>query len=175
MTSHQCGKAAAGTAVLTQGLVSCAGRLVIGRAALSHSLFALIQLSMLISGSAVMALAVLPPTNLFLTFIAATFGFFAGSVVALIAPILVDLIGIQNLPLGFGLAAAVQSPGVILCPPVIGESPPPRRPCQSGADFKLMPLSPRPPLVPTCSVRHIETLIDPHRVIRGVDFEPLEF
>lgn len=106
--------------VAIMGLSSTAGRLIIGRAAQTYPQLFLIQLSMVVSGLSVVALAMLPAVELVLVLVAAFFGFFAGSVVALIAPILVDLIGIQNLPLGFGLAAAVQSPGVFLCPPVIG-------------------------------------------------------
>merc|ERR1719199_308571 len=85
----------------------------------SRSLSELMQGSMLISGTSIICLALLPPAPLFLAAIATAFGFFAGAVVALIAPYLVELVGIQNLPLAFGLCAAIQSPSVFLVPPMI--------------------------------------------------------
>ena len=102
------------------GVSSTLGRVVIGRMAVSLPAMTLMQLSMFISGLCVVALALITPQQVLLAAAAAIFGFFAGSVVALIAPILVDLVGIENLPLAFGLAAAIQSPGVIFCPPIIG-------------------------------------------------------
>ena len=106
--------------VAVMGVSSTLGRVVIGRMAVSLPAMTLMQLSMFISGLCVVALALIPPQQVLLAAAAAIFGFFAGSVVALIAPILVDLVGIENLPLAFGLAAAIQSPGVIFCPPIIG-------------------------------------------------------
>ena len=44
------------------------------------------------------------------------FGAFAGSVVALVGPILVEQFGMRNLPLAFGVTAGVQGPAVVLGP-----------------------------------------------------------
>mmetsp|Transcript_17957 Transcript_17957/g.58989 ORF Transcript_17957/g.58989 Transcript_17957/m.58989 type:complete len:453 (-) Transcript_17957:44-1402(-) len=106
--------------VAIMGISSTIGRLLIGRAASFLSQMKLLQASMAITGLAVASLAFLPQQEATLVLFAIFFGSFAGSVVALIAPILVEQIGAVNLPLAFGLASAAQAPGVVLAAPLGG-------------------------------------------------------
>jgi len=48
------------------------------------------------------------------------FGFFSGAVVAQVPPLLADEVGVENLPLATGLNYFVQSPFVLLAPPLAG-------------------------------------------------------
>jgi predicted MFS family arabinose efflux permease len=66
--------------VAVLGVSSTAGRLLIGRAAQTLSKIDIMQVSMAVSGVCVVGMAVLPPKEVVLIFIALLFGFFAGSV-----------------------------------------------------------------------------------------------
>lgn len=47
-------------------------------------------------------------------------GFFGGSITALYAPVCSDLVGVQLMPLAMGFFGLVQTPSVLLSPPLVG-------------------------------------------------------
>ncbi|EKX51425.1 hypothetical protein GUITHDRAFT_102692 [Guillardia theta CCMP2712] len=108
--------------VAIMGISSTIGRLLIGRAASFLSQMKLLQASMAITGLAVASLAFLPQQEATLVLFAIFFGSFAGSVVALIAPILVEQIvesrGRQTG--GERVGAVSKAPGVVLAAPLGG-------------------------------------------------------
>jgi MFS family permease len=113
--------------VSLQGLLNILGRLAMGFAAdrlttLGVPKIALLQCNVLVMGTATLALAVpvLQASKAYQFTYAAVNGGFGGSVPALQAPILVDIVGLENLSLAFGLFHAVQAPVVLLAPVAAG-------------------------------------------------------
>jgi MFS family permease len=113
--------------VSMQGVFNILGRLAMGFAAdrltaLGVPKIALLQCNVLVMGSATLALAVpaLQASKPYQFVYAAVNGGFGGSVPALQAPILVDIVGLENLSLAFGLFHAAQAPVVLLAPVAAG-------------------------------------------------------
>ena len=113
--------------VSVQGMLNILGRLAMGFAAdrlttLGVPKIALLQCNVLVMGTATLALAVpvLQASKAYQFTYAAVNGGFGGSVPALQAPILVDIVGLENLSLAFGMFHAVQAPVVLLAPVAAG-------------------------------------------------------
>lgn len=104
------------------GAGSIAGRILMGRAADSRaiSVLGLFQGSMLTAGAVTIALAWLGHRAEYLCFYAASFGFFAGGIVSLSPSLLIDAFGLDALPVALGASYTVQTPTVLLLPPIAG-------------------------------------------------------
>ncbi|KAJ1490786.1 major facilitator superfamily domain-containing protein [Baffinella frigidus] len=102
------------------GVASTTGRVAFGRLSKWIPQLVLLQGSVLVSGLAILLLGVAPPSYFVLALHAILFGFFSGSTIALLAPIIIGLVGLRNLPVAFGIAACVQAPGVLIAPPLGG-------------------------------------------------------
>ena len=113
--------------VSVQGVANTVGRLLMGVAAdvlarRGVSKLMLLQTSVGICGVAT-ALLAFPPLLASLPYQGVYYfinGFFGGSIVSLQPGILVDFVGISNLPPAFGLLHAVQAPLVLMLPPAFG-------------------------------------------------------
>ena len=106
--------------VASIGIFSTFGRIVIGRIAMNYSVLKCLHACCFISGAAVCLLALVPSAPFLMWVFAMAFGLSAGSVIALFGPVIIDLVGIQNLPNGYGFLCTVQAPGVLAIPAVCG-------------------------------------------------------
>jgi MFS family permease len=106
--------------VASIGIFSTFGRIVIGRIAMYYSVIKCLHACCFISGAAVCLLALVPSAPFLIWVFAMAFGLSAGSVIALFGPVIIDLVGIQNLPNGYGFLCTVQAPGVLAIPAVCG-------------------------------------------------------
>lgn len=102
------------------GIFSTFGRVIIGRIAMNYSCLKCLHACCFIAGAAVYLLALVPSAPSLIWVFAMGFGLSAGSVIALFGPVIIDLVGIQNLPNGYGFLCTVQAPGVLAIPAVCG-------------------------------------------------------
>ena len=110
-----------------QGVANTAGRLIIGVGAdvlRSHGVTKIMILQMCGVIMSVTTLALAAPAALasapYKLIYQVLNGLFGGSVASLQAPVVADLVGLENMPAAFGLIHAVQAPLVLLLPPLAG-------------------------------------------------------
>eukprot|EP00290_Baffinella_frigidus_P055524 CAMPEP_0180340740 /NCGR_PEP_ID=MMETSP0989-20121125/825_1 /TAXON_ID=697907 /ORGANISM="non described non described, Strain CCMP2293" /LENGTH=146 /DNA_ID=CAMNT_0022329473 /DNA_START=80 /DNA_END=520 /DNA_ORIENTATION=+ len=78
------------------GVASTTGRVAFGRLSKWIPQLVLLQGSVLVSGLAILLLGVAPPSYFVLALHAILFGFFSGSTIALLAPIIIGLVGLRT-------------------------------------------------------------------------------
>lgn len=103
------------------GISGTIGRIVFGEIAdlPCFTRVFLMQFSLIVAGIATLGLAFVTNEAGLVT-IAVIFGFFSGSVVSMVPPIMVDALGIENLPHSQGGAYTSQALTVLFGPPVAG-------------------------------------------------------
>jgi MFS family permease len=104
------------------GIAGMAGRIIFGRIADSPRLsrVTLMQSSLMFAGFATFLLAFIGHNEGMLIAYALAFGCFSGSVVSMVPPIMVDYLGLDNLPHAQGGAYTAQFPAVLGAPPLAG-------------------------------------------------------